>query len=126
MLFNRLYKPAKVDSANFGPWSEVQALNELRRNDFAEISALPLPSVPIYFFVGGKFEVPVDRRSRDFDQEAFFRIKNNSNMERWKKLIYSASKGGALIYLTHAGHYIQHDDPKTIIANIKVLLESLK
>ncbi|HMF70528.1 MAG TPA: alpha/beta hydrolase, partial [Flavitalea sp.] len=82
MLFNRLYKPAKVDSLNFGPWSEGQVLTELRRTDFAEISALPLPNVPIYFFVGGKFEVPIDRRSKDFDQESFFHIKNSSNMER--------------------------------------------
>jgi hypothetical protein len=126
MLLNRLYKPAKVDSLNFGPWSEGQVLTELRRTDFAEVSALPLPNVPIYFFVGGKFEVPVDRRSKDFDQESFFHIKNSSNMERWKKLIYSSNKGGALIYLTNAGHYIHRDDPKSVIGNIKILTEGLK
>jgi len=126
MLLNRLYKPAKVDSLNFGPWSEGQVLTELRRTDFAEITALPLPIVPIYFFVGGKFEVPMERRSKEFDQETFFHVKNNSNMERWKKLIYSSGKGGALIYLTNAGHYIHRDDPKSVISNIKVLTESLK
>ena len=47
-------------------------------------------------------------------------------MERWKKLIYSSNKGGALIYLTNAGHYIQNDQPKSIISNLKVLMESLE
>lgn len=126
MLYNRLYKTSKIDSLNFGPSSEGQVLTELRRTDFAEITNLPLPNTPIYFFVGGKFEVPYESRSKDFDQEAFFHIKNNSNMERWKKLIYSSSKGGALIYLTNAGHYIHRDDAKSVIANIKVLVEGLK
>jgi pimeloyl-ACP methyl ester carboxylesterase len=126
MLYTRLYSPAKVDSVNFGPWSEGQVLRELRRTDFASLTELPLPSVPIYFFVGGKFEVPVDRRSKDFDQEAFFHIKNHSNMERWKKLSYSTGQPGALIYLIHAGHYIHRDDPQAIIFNLRILTESLK
>ena len=125
MLTNRLYRESKADSANFGPWSELAVLTALRRNDFAEISNLPLPNVPIYFFVGGKFEVPIERRSKEFDQEAFFHIKNASNMDRWKKLIYSSTEGGALIYLANAGHYIQWDDPKSLIANIKVLVEGI-
>lgn len=126
MLVNRLYKPSKVDSVHYGPWSEIQVLTELRRNDFAEITALPMPKVPIYFFVGGKFEVPPERRSKDFDQETFFHVKNNSNMERWKKLIYASGKPGALIYLTQAGHYIQRDAPESVISNIKVLVEGVR
>ena len=126
MLLNRLYRQAKLDSVNFGPSSEAQVLTELRRTDFAEVNSLPLPNVPIYFFVGGKFEVPVDRRSKDFDQQTFFHVKNTSNMERWKKLIYSSTKGGALIYLTNAGHYIHRDDPKSVISNIRILTEGLK
>lgn len=127
MLQNRLYQSnPQVDSLHFGPWSEGLVLSQLRKTDFAELSKLPLPNVPIYFFVGGKFEVPLAFRSKDFNQEAFFHIKNNSNMERWKKLIYQSSKGGTLIYLTNAGHYIQNDEPKSIIENIKILVESLK
>ncbi|WP_428667351.1 alpha/beta fold hydrolase [Runella sp.] len=127
MLYDRLYRQqSKVDSLHFGPWSERQILNDLRKTDFAEITALPLPKVPIYFFVGGKFEVPLDQRSKDFDHEAFFHIKNNSNMERWKKLIYASGKAGMLLYLTNAGHYIHLDDPKSVINNIKILVESLK
>jgi len=127
MLYNRLYQQqSRVDSSNYGPWSERQVLNNLRRTDFSEISDLPLPHVPIYFFVGGKFEVPLEQRSKDFDQEAFFHVKNSSNMERWRKLIYSSNKGGTLIYLTNAGHYIQWDTPESIISNIKILVEGLK
>lgn len=76
MLYNRLYQPSqKVDSLNFGPWSERKGLNELRKIDFAEISSLSLPAVSLLFFVGGKFEIPVAQRSKEYDQEAFFHIK---------------------------------------------------
>lgn len=127
MLFNRLYQQEqKIDSLNFGPWSERRVLNELRKTDFAEISNLLLPSVPILFFVGGKFDVPVSQRSKDYDQEAFFHIKNSSNMERWRKLIHSSGKPGALIYLTNAGHYIHFDDARSIVDNMKILLERLE
>lgn len=127
MLYNRLYQQSTgIDSANFGPWSERQVLNDLRKTDFSEISKLPLPNVPVYFLVGGKFEVPLAQRSKDYDQEAFFHIKNSSNMERWKKLMYSSGKGGMLIYLTNAGHYIHWDDPRAVINSIKLLVESLK
>lgn len=127
MMYNRLYGPKpKVDSLHFGLWSERQILNDLRKTDFAEISSLPLPKVPIYFLVGGKFDVPPEQRSKEYDQEAFFHVKNNSNMERWKKLIYSSGKAGALIYLTNAGHYIHWDDPKSVINTIKILFENRK
>ena len=85
-----------------------------------------MPHVPIYFFVGGKFEVPVAQRSKDFDHELFFHVKNNSNMERWKKLIYASPKGGALIYLTNAGHYVHWTDVKSVVANIRILWEGLR
>lgn len=129
MIYERLYQPAKPatrnDSLNFGPWSERQTLTALRRTDFAEVKNLPLPNVPIYFFVGGKFEVPVANRSKDYDHERFFHVKNSKNIERWLQLIHSSSKGGALIYLSNSGHYIHRDDAKAVIANIRLLLESL-
>ncbi|WP_373553262.1 alpha/beta fold hydrolase [Haliscomenobacter sp.] len=126
MLYTRLYQPSTVvDSVHYGPWSEAQVLGALRRTDFGEIKNLPLPNVPIYFFMGGKFEVPVDRRSKDFDQEAFFHVRTNVNIERWRKFIYQSSKGGSLIYLSQCGHFIHRDDPKAIIAHIKFLLDSL-
>lgn len=127
MLYARLYKPSTaVDSVHYGPWSEAQVLGTLRRTDFEEIKNLPLPNVPIYFFMGGKFEVPPDRRSKDFDQEAFFHVRTNVNMERWRKFIYQSSKGGSLIYLSQCGHFIHRDDSKAFIAQIKFLLERLR
>lgn len=126
MLQQRLYQPSSIDGSSNGPARERKLLNELRKSDFAEISLLPLPKVPVYFFVGGKFEVPPEQRSKDFDQESFFHVKNNSNMERWKKLIYATGKAGALIYLTNAGHYIHWDDPASVVSNLKVLMEKLR
>ena len=125
MIFERLYKPSPVDSVHYGSWSEGQILTDLRRTDFSEINILPVPNVPIYFFVGGKFEVPVERRSKEFDHVAFFNHKTDANNERWKQFIYSSNKGGALIYLTNCGHFVHRDDPKTVIGNIKIMLETL-
>lgn len=129
MMYQRLYQPKPAtarDSLRFGFWSEVQILGDLRRTDFAELKALPMPKVPIYFFVGGKFEVPPERRSKDYDHERFFHVKNDKNMERWRALIHASGKSGALIYLTNSGHYIQRDDANAVIVNIKLLLENLK
>jgi pimeloyl-ACP methyl ester carboxylesterase len=125
MSYDRLYKKAEVDSLNFGPWSEGQVLRELRRTDFAEISNLPVPNVPVYFFVGGKFEVPPDRRSKDFDHEEFFKVKTNMNMSNWRNFIDAPGKGGILIYLSKCGHFVHRDDPKAVISTIKYLLENL-
>ena len=126
MLYNRLYQPSQVDSLNFAPWSEGQVLAELRRTDFTYLRNFPLPNVPVYFFMGGKFEVPIERRSKDFDQESFFIERTNINIERWKKFIYSSSKGGALIYLSNSGHFPHRDDPISFIGNLRILLEGLK
>jgi pimeloyl-ACP methyl ester carboxylesterase len=126
MIYQRLYTPSKVDSSNYAPWSEGQVLTDLRKTDFAELSSLPIPQVPIYFFVGGKFEVPVDRRSKDFNHELFFEVKNNSNMARWNRFIHASNRGGALIYLTNSGHFVHRDDAKLVIGNIKMMLESLE
>lgn len=125
MLYSRLYQKSEIDSLNFGPWSEAQVLGELRRTDFAEISDLSVPNVPIYFFVGGKFEVPVERRSKEFNQEEFFNVRTNINIERWKKFIYSSNEGGSLIYLSKTGHFVHRDDPKAFIYHIKFMVETL-
>jgi pimeloyl-ACP methyl ester carboxylesterase len=125
MLYERLYQPSKVDSLRFGPWSEGQVLAALRRTDFAEVTNLPVPNVPIYFFIGGKFEVPPERRSNDFDHTKFFEVRTNLNIERWKKFIYSSSKGGALIYLSNSGHYLHRDDARAVISTLKMVVENL-
>jgi pimeloyl-ACP methyl ester carboxylesterase len=122
MIYERLYKKSAIDSIHFGPWSESQILTELRRTDFAELKTLPLPNAPIHFLVAGKFEVPVDRRSKDFNHEEFFIVKTNRNMQRWRKVIDASPKGGVLIYLTNCGHYIHRDDPNAVISSINNLL----
>jgi pimeloyl-ACP methyl ester carboxylesterase len=125
MQQERLYKKSEVDSLHFGPWSEAEALRSLRQSDFAELSRLPLPNVPIYFFVGGKFEVPVEHWSKDFNHPDFFSLRTTRDMERWKKVIYSSGKGGNLIFLSNSGHFVHRDDPDTVTGNIKILIESL-
>ena len=125
MLYNRLYIPSQVDSLHYGTWSESQVLAQLRRTDFAEVKNMPLPQVPIYFFMGGKFEVPFDQRSKDYDHQAFFLERTHVNIERWRKFIYSSSKGGSLIYLSNSGHFIHRDDAKAVTGNIKLLLEKV-
>jgi pimeloyl-ACP methyl ester carboxylesterase len=125
MMQDRLYKPATVDSARFGPWSEGQVLRELRKTDFAELSALPVPNAPIYFFVGGKFGVPPAQRSKEFDHEKFFHRKNTMNIDRWKKFIHASPKGGSLIYMSNSGHYIHHDEPGLFLAHMKLILQTV-
>jgi pimeloyl-ACP methyl ester carboxylesterase len=66
MLYNRLYQRPVIDSLRFGPSSEAAVLAELRRTDFAEVTSLPVPNVPIYFMIGGNFEVPPEKRSKDY------------------------------------------------------------
>jgi len=125
MLYDRLYKKVVIDSAYFGPSSEAAVLAELRRTDFLEVTNLPVPNVPIYFFIGGKFEIPPEKRSKDFNHEEFFTQRTNINIERWKKFIYSSDKGGSLIYLSNCGHYVHRDDPKAVINMIKFMVDNL-
>ncbi len=125
MAQERLYQKSEVDSLHYGPWSETEVLKKLRQTDFVELNNLPLPNVPIHFFVGGKFEVPVERWSKDFNHPEFFALRTTRDMERWKKFIYSSSKGGSLIFLSNCGHFVHRDDPKAVIGNIKIMLESL-
>jgi len=122
MMYDRLYKKSEVDSARFGSWSEMQVLGDLRRTDFAEISKLPLPNAPICFLVGGKFEVPVERRSKDYNHAEFFIVKSNRNMERWRKITDSSPKGSSLIYLPSCGHYVHRDDPAAAINAIESMV----
>ncbi|MCE7069054.1 alpha/beta hydrolase [Dyadobacter sp. CY327] len=126
MLIKRLYTPLKVDSSRYAAWSEGQVLTDLRKTDFAELSSLPIPQVPILFFVGGKLEVPMERRSKDYDHERFFEVKNSSNMLRWRRFIHASSKGGALIYLSNSGHFVHRDDAAIVIGNIRMMLKAME
>jgi pimeloyl-ACP methyl ester carboxylesterase len=124
-LAHERLKKSEVDSLYFGPWSEAEVLKMLRQTDFAELNRLPMPNVPICFFIGGKFEVPPERWSKDFNQPAFFALRTSRDMERWKKVVYASGKGGSLIFLSNSGHFVHRDDPKAVIGNIKVMIEGL-
>lgn len=126
MLKKRLYTPSKADSSRYAAWSEGQVLTDLRKTDFAELNSLPIPQVPILFFVGGKLEVPMERRSKEYDHERFFEVKNSSNMLRWRHFIHASSKGGALIYLSNSGHFVHRDDAAMVIGNIRMMLRGLE
>ena len=126
MIYERLYKPATtVDSARFGPSSEQQVLTGLRRTDFAELNSLPLPQVPLLFFIGGKFEVPVGQWSPEFDHPKFYRERTNLNIERWRDFIYTSSKGGSLIYLSNSKHFVHRDDAAAVVGNVKLLWDGV-
>ena len=47
------------------------------------------------------------------------------NIDRWEEVIYSLNQGVSLIHLVNGEQYVHRDDPKAVVANIK-LLESLK
>jgi pimeloyl-ACP methyl ester carboxylesterase len=119
MIQERLYQKTVVDSARYGPWSELEVLTALRRSDFTELNSLPLPSVPIVFFVGGKFEVPQERWSKDFNQHKFFLKKTDLNIQHWRRIIDSSAEGSQLIYLPECGHFVHRDNPSAVVEVIR-------
>ncbi len=125
LLYDRLYKPTTPDSARYGVWSENEVLRALRRTDFAELNSLPLPDVPIYFFIGGKFEVPQNFWSKDFDQKQFFSVRTDKNIKRWRNFIYTSSKGGSLVYLSNSGHFLHRDDAGPFLGSMGILFRQL-
>lgn len=126
MLYDRLYKKTEPDTLMpRALQEELQVLADLRRTDFAELNDLPLPKVPIYFFVGGKFDVPPANRSKDFDHLLYFKIKTHQFVEKWNNIIYASEKPGMLLYISTAGHFVHKDTPEIVIENIKILLKTL-
>ena len=124
MMASRLNPvPSPVDSTRYGPWSEIQMLGRLRQYDFKELNSLPLPQVPILFLVGGKFDVPKEHWSKDFDHPKFFIEKTSRNVKRWNNFIYTSKQGGSLVYLTNCGHFVHHDDPAATVMNIRLMLK---
>lgn len=127
MLHNRLYgdNPPDPDMPK-ALQEEREILKELRKTDYAELAAIPLPEVPIVFFVGGRFYVPEERRFKDFDHEAYFQNRVVQWIGSWNQLIRDTGAGGFLVYCARAGHFVQHDEPGIVINNIKALLEIVK
>jgi len=102
---------------------ESQILGELRENEFEVIKQSPLPKyLPVHIITGGRFDLPERMRSKDFDDEAVFRIKMRNRVARWIDVIQSVDKG-MLFYCGDAGHFVHYDDPELVISSIRIVLQ---
>jgi pimeloyl-ACP methyl ester carboxylesterase len=102
---------------------ESQVLGELRESEFKEIKQSPLPkNIPVHIITGGRFDMPERMRSKEFDEEAVFRIKMRNRVARWTDVIQSVDKG-MLFYSGDAGHFVHYDDPELVISSIKIVLQ---
>lgn len=111
-----------IDSArNIRVQQESEMLRKLRTSDFKELNEKDLPPIPIYFIVGGRFSVPQQFRSKDYDQESLFRARTKHWIEHWTNVV-TKSPYGRLFYSSKAGHYVQYDDPELIILSINLAI----
>jgi pimeloyl-ACP methyl ester carboxylesterase len=102
--------------------NERKVLADLRETDFKEIKQSPLPkSLPVHMITGGRFDLPERMRSKEYNEEAVFRIKMRNRVARWTDVIQSVNKG-MLFYSGDAGHFVQIDDPELVISSIKIVL----
>ncbi len=101
---------------------ESRVLAELRKTDFEEIRQHPLPNIPIHIITGGRFDMPIEMRSKEYDEEAIFRSKMKHRVARWTDVIQSVDKG-MLLYSGDAGHFVHIDDPDLVISSIKIVLQ---
>lgn len=99
---------------------EGEMLDRLRVHDFEEIRSTPLPNIPVHIVVGGRFDMPEDRRKSY--SEALFRSKIKHRVARWTDVIQSVERG-MLLYSGDAGHFVQWDDPELVLASIKLVLK---
>jgi len=119
---------AKIENANFIDSTKKIAIEQesmmiwnIRYNNFAEFDDLLLPKIPICVLVGGRFSVPVQYRSKVFNQEALFRARTKYWLISWANLI-NKSPYGRLFYSSKAGHYVQRDDPELVIESIRLAI----
>ncbi len=101
---------------------EGQVLEELREEEFKEITQSTLPNIPIHIITGGRFDMPEKFRSQDYDEEALFRSKINHRILRWTDVIQSVDKG-MFLYSGDAGHFVHYDDPELLISSIRIILK---
>lgn len=101
---------------------ESLELENLRKTDFREITASPLPNIPVHIITGGRFDMPERFRSKEYDNEALFRSKMRHRVARWTAVIQSVEKG-MLLYSGDAGHFVHYDDPELVISSIKIVLQ---
>lgn len=90
---------------------------------FTHVKDSPLPKkLPVHIITGGRFDMPERMRSKEFDEEAVFRIKMRNRVARWTDVIQSVDKG-MLFYSGDAGHFVHYDDPELVISSIRIVLQ---
>lgn len=118
ILYDRLYAEKVDEKMPPALWQELEVLKGWRKVDFAELRDLPLPRIPVYFFVGGRFDVPPELRSKDMDQEALFGFRKHQWNRHFTEVIDRSGGEGALIYVPTAGHFVHRDAPRIFIDNL--------
>lgn len=101
---------------------ERQVLRDLRENDFKEIRDRKIPNIPVHILAGGRFDMPEEMRSKEYDNEALFRSKTKIRVARWTDVIQTVERG-MMMYSADAGHFVHWDDPELAIASIKIALK---
>lgn len=101
---------------------EGKILEDLRENEFKEITESTIPNIPVHIITGGRFDMPQKYHSKIYDSEALFRSKLKHRVSRWTDFIQSVEKG-MLFYRADAGHFVQWDDPQSVISSIKIALK---
>lgn len=124
-MFAKPYKKFKeklyAEMPNFYV-EEVKISSKLTATNFEECDRNPLPDVPVHFIkAGGYPKGPDDRGETSFDKLKLFRIDNNLKIKRWLALL-DPLKYGKFFYCSNSGHYVQTDDPETVILSIKLAL----
>ena len=104
---------------------EGQVLEDLRENEFVEITKDSLPNIPVHILTGGRFDKPEKFRSKEYNEEALFRSKMKHRVHRWINVIQSVDKG-MMLYSGDAGHFVHIDDPELLISSIRIVLKDYK
>jgi pimeloyl-ACP methyl ester carboxylesterase len=100
---------------------EVKILRQLTKTEFKECDSIPLPDVPVHFIQAGGYPKNPEKRETLYDKVKLFRIDNNLKMKRWLALL-DPLQYGKYFYCSNSGHYMQEDEPETVIASIKLAL----
>jgi len=100
---------------------EVKILRQLTKTEFEECDSIPLPDVPVHFIQAGGYPKNPEKRETIYDKVKLFRIDNNLKMKRWLALL-NPLQYGKYFYCSNSRHYMQEDEPETIITSIKLAL----
>jgi len=100
---------------------EVKILRQLTKTEFEECDSIPLPDAPVHFIQAGGYPKNPEKRETIYDKVKLFRIDNNLKMKRWLALL-NPLQYGKYFYCSNSRHYMQEDEPETIITSIKLAL----